>query len=77
MLCCGNFSVLKKLGMEQVGRHYYDSQAKFTVNCDNMKFELWPGIITSILQYEKDSIMMCTEISHKVWLYVWVVGVNL
>lgn len=58
-------SVLKKLGMEQVGRHYYDSQAKFTVNCDNMRFELWPGVITSILQYEKANVMMCTEISHK------------
>lgn len=58
-------SVMKKLGMVQVGRHHYDSQAKFTVACRDAKFELWPGFMTSILRYE-NNVMLCAEVSHKV-----------
>ena len=29
------------------------------------RLDLWPGFITSILQYE-DSIMLCADVSHKI-----------
>lgn len=57
-------SVLEKLGMKQVGRHYYDPGSSFTVQCRQVTFELWPGFITSILHYERN-VMLCAELSHK------------
>lgn len=56
--------ILEKIGMEQIGRHYYNPSMGFTVACNRVTFELWPGFITSILQYEKNT-MLCAEISHK------------
>nr|BAG69146.1 Piwi [Botryllus primigenus] len=57
-------SVLEKVGMKQVGRHYYDPSCGITVNCRQVTFELWPGFMTSILRYEH-GVMMCAEVSHK------------
>ncbi|XP_039273647.1 piwi-like protein 1 [Styela clava] len=57
-------AVLAKLGMKQVGRHYYDPGAAFSVACRQVTFELWPGFITSILKYE-NNVMLCAEVSHK------------
>lgn len=56
--------ILEKIGMEQIGRNYYNPSMGFTVDCNRVQFELWPGFITSILQYEKHT-MLCAEISHK------------
>lgn len=30
-----------------------------------VRLELWPGYITSILQYEND-VMLCADVSHKI-----------
>nr|XP_009860146.1 piwi-like protein 1 isoform X1 [Ciona intestinalis]XP_018669549.1 piwi-like protein 1 isoform X1 [Ciona intestinalis]XP_026692672.1 piwi-like protein 1 isoform X1 [Ciona intestinalis]XP_026692673.1 piwi-like protein 1 isoform X1 [Ciona intestinalis]XP_026692674.1 piwi-like protein 1 isoform X1 [Ciona intestinalis]XP_026692675.1 piwi-like protein 1 isoform X2 [Ciona intestinalis]XP_026692676.1 piwi-like protein 1 isoform X3 [Ciona intestinalis] len=56
--------VLDKIGMKQVGRNFYNPSMSFTVECQRVNFELWPGFITSILQYEK-SVLLCAEVSHK------------
>ena len=51
------------IDMKQIGRHYYNpAQA---VQIRQHKLEVWPGFITSILQYET-SILLCAEISHKI-----------
>ena len=36
----------------------------FTSSCA-LRLELWPGFITSILQYE-NNVMLCADISHKI-----------
>uniref|UniRef100_H2YJ65 Piwi-like protein 1 n=1 Tax=Ciona savignyi TaxID=51511 RepID=H2YJ65_CIOSA len=56
--------VLEKIGMKQVGRNFYNPSMSFTVKCQRVDFELWPGFVTSILQYEKN-VLLCAEVSHK------------
>ncbi|KAL0280141.1 UNVERIFIED_CONTAM: hypothetical protein PYX00_001523 [Menopon gallinae] len=54
---------LSNLNLQLVNRDYYDASAAIKLQKFNM--ELWPGYVTSIRQGE-DSILMCSEISHKV-----------
>nr|BCS90542.1 piwi protein [Cladonema pacificum] len=54
---------LKTIGMQLIGRNYYRPQRKIEVKAH--KLQVWPGISTSILQYEKD-VMLCADVSHKV-----------
>ncbi|XP_076817486.1 piwi-like protein 1 isoform X1 [Clavelina lepadiformis] len=56
--------VLEKIGMKQVGRNYYNPTMACNVQCGNINFEIWPGFVTSILQYERN-VLLCAEISHK------------
>lgn len=51
--------------MKQVARNYFDPAAAFTVDTNRCTFELWPGFVTSILNYE-NNVMLCAEVSHKV-----------
>ncbi|KAJ7994148.1 hypothetical protein DPEC_G00262900 [Dallia pectoralis] len=55
--------VLKMMNMQQVGRHYYNSADP--LNIPQHRLTIWPGFVTTILQYES-SIMLCTDVSHKV-----------
>ncbi|XP_072043848.1 piwi-like protein 1 [Amphiura filiformis] len=55
--------VLSMIGMEQVGRHYYNPNKPATIPQHHLM--LWPGFITSILQYEKD-VMLMADVSHKI-----------
>lgn len=55
--------VLKMIQMEQVGRHHYDP--KMQIDIKQHGLQLWPGFVTSILQYEYD-VMLLSDISHKV-----------
>ena len=57
------FRQLKTLNMQQVGRHYYNP-AK-TIDVTAHKMQVWPGLSTSILQYEH-GVMLCTDVNHKV-----------
>ncbi|XP_030846820.1 seawi isoform X1 [Strongylocentrotus purpuratus] len=54
---------LKMINMEQVGRNYYDPTAAIDIKQHGL--QLWPGFVTSILQYEYD-VMLLSDISHKV-----------
>jgi len=62
------FRVLELLEMKQVGRNYYNPKMSTVVQCQRVSFELWPGFLTSILQYEK-KVLLCAEVSHKVSFY--------
>ncbi|KPP60297.1 piwi-like protein 1-like, partial [Scleropages formosus] len=55
--------VLRILNMQQVGRHYYNPQDP--LNIPQHRLTIWPGFTTTIRQYES-SIMLCSDISHKV-----------
>lgn len=55
--------VLSMIGMEQVGRHYYNPKNPATIPQHHLM--LWPGFITSILQYERD-VMLMLDVSHKI-----------
>ncbi|XP_077378669.1 piwi-like protein 1 [Festucalex cinctus] len=55
--------ILKLLGMQQIGRNYYN--AKDPLNIPQHRLTIWPGYTTAILQFES-SIMLCTDVSHKV-----------
>ncbi|KAM6930622.1 piwi-like protein 1 [Xenentodon cancila] len=55
--------VLKLLNMQQIGRNYYNPEDP--LNVPQHKLTIWPGFSTTILHYES-SIMMCTDVSHKV-----------
>ncbi|XP_030626880.1 piwi-like protein 1 [Chanos chanos] len=55
--------VLRMLNMQQIGRHYYNPDDP--LNIPQHRLTIWPGFITNILQYES-SIMLCTDVSHKV-----------
>ena len=59
------FRALEIIGMKQVGRNYYNPSMSTVVQCQRVSFELWPGFLTSILQYER-KVMLCAEVSHKV-----------
>nr|XP_046242705.1 piwi-like protein 1 [Scatophagus argus]XP_046242706.1 piwi-like protein 1 [Scatophagus argus]XP_046242707.1 piwi-like protein 1 [Scatophagus argus] len=55
--------ILRILNMQQIGRNYYDP--KDPLNIPQHRLTIWPGYATTILQYEL-SIMMCTDVSHRV-----------
>ncbi|XP_056138266.1 piwi-like protein 1 isoform X3 [Lampris incognitus] len=55
--------VLKMLNMQAIGRNYYNPNDQLTI--PQHKMTIWPGFCTNILQYES-SIMLCTDVSHKV-----------
>ncbi|KAF6729960.1 Piwi-like protein 1 [Oryzias melastigma] len=55
--------VLRLLEMQQIGRNYYNP--KTPLNIPQHSLTIWPGYSTTILQYES-SIMLCTDVSHKV-----------
>ncbi|XP_047447719.1 piwi-like protein 1 [Mugil cephalus] len=55
--------ILRILNMQQIGRNYYNPNDP--LNIPQHKLTIWPGYATTILQYES-SIMMCTDVSHKV-----------
>uniref|UniRef100_A0AAY5L230 Piwi-like protein 1 n=1 Tax=Esox lucius TaxID=8010 RepID=A0AAY5L230_ESOLU len=55
--------VLRMLNMQQIGRHYYNPTDP--LNIPQHRLTIWPGFTTTILQYES-SIMLCTDVSHKV-----------
>ncbi|KAJ8379922.1 hypothetical protein SKAU_G00007000 [Synaphobranchus kaupii] len=55
--------VLRMLNMQQIGRHYYNPSDP--LNIPQHRLTIWPGFTTTILQYET-SIMLCTDVSHKV-----------
>ena len=54
--------LLDKIDMEQIGRYYYHH--KRPVRIEKHKIEIWPGFITSILNYES-RVMLCADVSHK------------
>ena len=58
----GFFQMMEKLGLELIGRNYYDPTAASLVR--EYCLEVWPGYITSIRQHE-NSIMLCAEVSNK------------
>jgi len=51
------------VGMEELGRHFYDRGAAIRFNEDRL--ELWPGIITAIRNHDV-GILLCAEVTHKV-----------
>ncbi|XP_072538731.1 piwi-like protein 1 [Salminus brasiliensis] len=55
--------ILRMLNMQQVGRNYYNPDEPLTI--PQHRLTIWPGFVTNILQYES-SIMLCTDVSHKV-----------
>ncbi|KAG7489102.1 hypothetical protein JOB18_004908 [Solea senegalensis] len=55
--------ILRILNMQQIGRNYYNP--KDSLNIPQHRLTIWPGYSTTILAYES-SIMMCTDVSHKV-----------
>ncbi|XP_061116607.1 piwi-like protein 1 [Conger conger] len=55
--------VLRMMNMQQIGRHYYNPSDP--LNIPQHRLTIWPGFTTTILQYES-SIMLCTDVSHKV-----------
>ncbi|NXW49861.1 PIWL1 protein, partial [Nyctiprogne leucopyga] len=55
--------LLKMLNLQQIGRNYYNPSDPISV--PNHRLMVWPGFTSSILQYE-ESIMLCTDVSHKV-----------
>ncbi|XP_013862602.1 piwi-like protein 1, partial [Austrofundulus limnaeus] len=55
--------ILKILNMQQIGRNYFNPNDP--LNIPQHKLTIWPGYTTTILRYES-SIMMCTDVSHKV-----------
>ncbi|XP_027627375.1 piwi-like protein 3 [Tupaia chinensis] len=54
--------VLRLMDLKQVGRNYYNNKEAIEFHKHNL--EIWPGYITSILQYE-NSITLCADVSHK------------
>ncbi|KAM6246793.1 piwi-like protein 1 [Porphyrio hochstetteri] len=55
--------ILKMLNLQQIGRNYYNPSDP--INVPSHRIMVWPGFTSSILQYE-ESIMLCTDVSHKV-----------
>lgn len=54
---------LRAMKMQLVGRNYYNPENKIDIKAHKM--QVWPGISTSILQYESD-VMLCADVAHKV-----------
>ncbi|XP_069726924.1 piwi-like protein 1 [Phaenicophaeus curvirostris] len=55
--------LLKMLNLQQIGRNYYNPS--HPVDIPNHRLTVWAGFTSSILQYE-ESVMLCTDVSHKV-----------
>ncbi|XP_048369812.1 piwi-like protein 1 [Sphaerodactylus townsendi] len=55
--------LLKIMNLQQIGRNYYNPCDPISIPAHRLM--IWPGFATSILQYET-SIMLCTDVSHKV-----------
>lgn len=55
--------ILGMIDCKQIQRHYY--APSLAVSIPKHKFEVWPGYITSILQYET-KVMLQADISHKI-----------
>ncbi|XP_054466265.1 piwi-like protein 1 [Anoplopoma fimbria] len=55
--------ILRILDMQQIGRNYYNP--KDPLNIPQHRLTIWPGYTTTILRYET-SIMLCSDVSHKV-----------
>ncbi|XP_058280975.1 piwi-like protein 1 isoform X5 [Hylobates moloch] len=55
--------LLKIMNLQQIGRNYYNPNDP--IDIPSHRLVIWPGFTTSILQYE-NSIMLCTDVSHKV-----------
>ncbi|KAH0619368.1 hypothetical protein JD844_019417, partial [Phrynosoma platyrhinos] len=55
--------LLKIMNLQQIGRNYYNPTDPISI--PKHRLMIWPGFTTSILQYET-SIMLCTDVSHKV-----------
>jgi len=51
------------LGMEEIGRHFYDREREKTFKKE--KLQLWPGVITAIKQHDSGPLL-CVEVTHKV-----------
>lgn len=49
--------------MQLIGRNYFNPSKKIDIPAHKM--QVWPGISTSILQYEQD-VMLCADVQHKV-----------
>ncbi|XP_078682107.1 piwi-like protein 1 [Branchiostoma floridae x Branchiostoma belcheri] len=54
---------LKTIGMQEVNRNYYNPGQK--VDIPQHRLEVWPGFVTSILQYESKTLLMA-DVSHKI-----------
>ncbi|XP_077164516.1 piwi-like protein 1 [Paroedura picta] len=55
--------LLKIMNLQQIGRNYYNPGDPISI--PKHRLMIWPGFTTSILQYET-SIMLCTDVSHKI-----------
>ena len=55
--------VLSCIKLVPIGRNYYSPSQAITVH--QHKLEVWPGFVTSILQFEK-SVMLIADMSHKI-----------
>uniref|UniRef100_M3YQJ1 Piwi like RNA-mediated gene silencing 3 n=1 Tax=Mustela putorius furo TaxID=9669 RepID=M3YQJ1_MUSPF len=56
--------ILKMMELEQVGRNYYNKREAMEFH--NHKLVIWPGYVTSILEYET-SITLCADVNHKLF----------
>lgn len=54
--------ILSMMGMQQIGRYYYHNNRP--VKVEQHKIEIWPGFITSIMNYDSTVMLNC-DISHK------------
>ncbi|XP_078682113.1 piwi-like protein 1 isoform X3 [Branchiostoma floridae x Branchiostoma belcheri] len=54
---------LHEIGMQQIGRNNYNPDMAAYV--PQHKLEVWPGFVTSILQYEAN-VMLMADVSHKI-----------
>ncbi|KAK5606868.1 Piwi-like protein 1 [Crenichthys baileyi] len=55
--------ILRILNMQQIGRNYYNPSDPHEIR--HHRLTVWPGYSSTILHYES-SIMMCSDVSHKV-----------
>ncbi|XP_038152129.1 piwi-like protein 1 [Cyprinodon tularosa] len=55
--------ILRILDMQQIGRNYYNPKDPLEIR--QHKLTVWPGYSTTIMNYES-SVMMCTDVSHRV-----------
>ncbi|XP_068560124.1 piwi-like protein 1 [Cebidichthys violaceus] len=55
--------ILRILDMQQIGRNFYNPNDP--LNIPQHRLTIWPGYTSTILRYET-SIMLCTDVSHKV-----------
>ncbi|XP_029777457.1 piwi-like protein 3 [Suricata suricatta] len=56
--------ILRMMDLTQVGRNYYNENEATEFFNHNTNLEIWPGYVTSILEYET-SITLCADVNHK------------